>query len=61
MDGFDRNHVKSGHGFNNDDVIISKFEKNTVKSSDYFLSGTLTAASGIKEGLATYNAKNFIE
>ena len=61
VDGFNRNHVKFGHGFNDDDVIISKFEKNTVKYSDYFLSGTLAASSGIKEVLATYNTKNFIE
>jgi|HubBroStandDraft_2_1064218.scaffolds.fasta_scaffold27792_3 hypothetical protein len=61
VDGFEGNYAKFGHGFNEDDVIITKFEKNIVKYSEYFLSGTLAATSGIKEVLATYNTKNFIK
>ena len=61
VDGFERNHVKFAHGFNEDDVIVTRFEKNTVKYSEYFLYGTLSATSGIKEVLATYKTKNFIE
>lgn len=60
LDGFEKNYAKLGHGFNEDDVIITKFEKNTVKYSEYFLSATLTATSGIKAILATDNTKNFI-
>lgn len=61
VDGFERNYVKFAHGFNEDDVIITKFENNTVMYSEYFLYGTLAAASGVKAVLATYNTKNFIK
>jgi len=35
-------------GFNEDDVIISKFENGKIKVSEYFLYGTLSASSGVK-------------
>ena len=58
-DGFESNYVK--HGFNDDDIIVTKFEKNEVKYSEYFLDGTLSKSSGVKEILNTDNTKNFIK
>ena len=35
-------------GFNEDDVIISKFDNGEIKASEYFLYGTLSTSSGVK-------------
>jgi hypothetical protein len=61
VDDFYRNRVKFAQGFNDDDVIVSKFKNNRVKYSEYYLYGTLAAGSGIKEILDTYTSKNFIK
>jgi hypothetical protein len=57
----EKNHVKFAQGFNDDDVIVSKFENNTVKYSEYYLYGTLGTDSGIKDIMDTYAGKNFIK
>jgi hypothetical protein len=54
-----RSYIVKAHGFNNDDVIATKFENNQVDESEYYLNGTLSISSGIKVVLDTYNTKNF--
>jgi hypothetical protein len=61
VDDASKNRVKFAKGFNYDDGIVFKFENNTVEYSDYYLYGTLSTGSGIKEILATNNLKNFIK
>lgn len=51
------NILKVAHGVNNDDIIVTKFERNKVKYSEYILYGTLSTSSSIKEILNTDNAK----
>jgi len=46
-------------GFNNDDIIITRFENTKVKKSEYFLSGTLALSSGIKNILDNFKKENF--
>jgi hypothetical protein len=59
VDGFEGAHVK--HGFNEDDIIVTKFEDDTVKYSEYFLDGTLSKSSAIRVILNTDNTKNFVK
>jgi hypothetical protein len=59
IDGFEGDHVK--HGFNEDDIIVTKFENRKVKYSEYFLDGTLSRASGIPVILNTDNIKYFVK
>ncbi|HET6226375.1 MAG TPA: hypothetical protein VFF27_08860 [Bacteroidia bacterium] len=41
-------------GFNDDDIVITKFENGRIKESEYFLFGTLATSSGIKNILDNY-------
>jgi hypothetical protein len=59
IDGFEGAHVR--HGFNEDDIIVTKFENGVVKYSEYFLDGTLSKSSGIPAILNTDNTKNFLK
>lgn len=52
---------KFGKGFNNDDIVVTKFENGRVKESEYFLYGTLSSTSNIKELLNGYRKENFIK
>lgn len=48
-------------GINNDDVIVTRIENNTVKETEYFLYGTMSKASSIKRVLDCYKVENFIK
>ncbi len=50
-----------GNGFNYGDIIVTKFENNLVKESQYYLYSTLSMKSGIKEVLNCYKQENFIK
>jgi len=38
-------------GFNDDDIIVTRFDNNMVQESEYFLYGTLSNTSSIKKVL----------
>ncbi|HEY4061454.1 MAG TPA: hypothetical protein VGM30_06120 [Puia sp.] len=61
LDGFERNYIRFAHGFNDDDLIITKFDKGEIKYSDFYLYGTLSISSGIKTILASDNKSNFVK
>jgi hypothetical protein len=48
-------------GFNDDDIIVTKFDKNVVQESEYFLYGTFSNTSCIKKILDCYRKENFIK
>ena len=50
-----------GKGFNYGDIIVTKFENNFVKESQYYLYSTLSMKSAIKEVLNCYKQENFIK
>ena len=53
--------VDFGRGFNNDDVIITRFENAKAKESEYYLLYTLSSQSGFKAFIDSYRTISFIK
>ena len=51
------NILKALHGWNSDDIIVTKFENQSVKYSEFILYGTLSTSSSIKMILDSYKHK----
>lgn len=53
--------LKDGGGFNFEDIVISYFDKNTHGpiTSEYYLEGTLSTESGVKQILDNYDRGRF--